>query len=457
VVVGGTVPRVAKVLDGAGQVNANAPITWTSDNAGIATVAPTGVVTGVGPGTTTIRATSGTLVAGAVVMVAQLRFATLPAVNAHNCGLTDGGDLYCWGAVSSGESGPGSPAEVESCPGAAPTSCFSTPRKLATASRFASVVTGISHSCGLTATGEAHCWGDNSEGQLGAPTTQSCFGAPCSSTPLAVGGGLRFISLDAIQLHTCGLTSDGTAWCWGSNSHGQLGAPALNAGFSAVPVRAAEGIVFSSIATGSRHTCGIAVDGTTWCWGRNLSGELGSARAPGPVPSVVEGSIAFRSISAGDRHVCGLTDSGAAYCWGGANVGQLGDGDLHPFDLVTTPVAVSGGHLFLSISAGHQYTCGIAAGGAGWCWGQNLHGNLGLGRYDVGPCAGETPCNLTPQPVAGGLRFGSLKAGQQVTCGITTEGWAYCWGRNTGGQLGDGRGTTDGADQSMPVGVAGRP
>ena len=36
-------------------------------------------------------------------------------------------------------------------------------------------------------------------------------------------GGLAFAALDASTQHPCGLTQDGVAYCWGSDSYGQLG------------------------------------------------------------------------------------------------------------------------------------------------------------------------------------------------------------------------------------------
>ncbi|MGH7525878.1 MAG: hypothetical protein ACREMX_04165, partial [Gemmatimonadales bacterium] len=42
-------------------------------------------------------------------------------------------------------------------------------------------------------------------------------------TPVAVTAGLRFRQVSARYGHTCGVTLGNRAYCWGSNSDGQLG------------------------------------------------------------------------------------------------------------------------------------------------------------------------------------------------------------------------------------------
>ncbi len=87
------------------------------------------------------------------------------------------------------------------------------------------------HVCGLTAAGEAYCWGNNSNGQLGDNSTIN------ATNPVAVSGSLSFRAISAGSTHTCGITTADEVFCWGLNNAGQLGD--LSRDQSPVPVRVA--------------------------------------------------------------------------------------------------------------------------------------------------------------------------------------------------------------------------
>ena len=117
-------------------------------------------------------------------------------------------------------------------------------------------------------------------------------------------------------------------------------------------------------------------------------------------------------VATGLRHSCGLTATGAAYCWGWNRDGQLGDGAVQDR---TTPVAVGGGLTFTSITAGAGHTCAVTADGTAYCWGFNLSGQLGIGTTDSVP-------HLSPEQVAGDVRFASIDAGAPRTGSQGTGG-----------------------------------
>ena len=107
------------------------------------------------------------------------------------------------------------------------------------------------------------------------------------------------------------------------------------------------------------------------------------------------------------------------------------------------PVAASGNN-YVQISASGDHTCGLTSRGAAYCWGDNDYGQLGDGTTTNSEDDG-------PQAVIGGLKFASISAGDDYTCGLTSRGAAYCWGRNWYGQLGDG--TTDSSGEDGPQAV----
>ena len=192
----------------------------------------------------------------------------------------------------------------------------------------------------------------------------------------------------------------------------------------------------ASVGAGRIHTCGLTVSGDAYCWGFSDFGQLGDGSTTGSLtPVLVSGGIRFSSISTKFGHTCGVTSVGDTYCWGENFDGNLGDGTTINR---LTPVLVSGGLSFASVSAGGSNTCGVTTAGDAYCWGDNFHGQLG---------DGTTINRLTPVLVAGGLTFVSLSAGAQ-TCGVTAAGDPYCWGR---GRSLDGTTT----DRHTPVLVAG--
>jgi len=225
------------------------------------------------------------------------------------------------------------------------------------------VVTGASHTCALAPSGQAYCWGDNGNGQLGDNTTTD------RSTPVAVQqGGVTFSSITAGLTYTCGLTSAGAAWCWGDNGQGRLGDNTTTERHLPVAVQQG-GVTFTSITGGADHTCGLTSAGAAYCWGANWYGQLGdNTTTERDVPTAVQqGPVTFSSITASDAHSCGLTGAGATYCWGINWAGQLGDNTTTERDV---PTAVQQGPVtFSSITASYYHTCGLTSAGAAWCWG----------------------------------------------------------------------------------------
>lgn len=355
----------------------------------------------------------------------------------HTCSLDINGRAYCWGLNGHGQLGDGT------------TMSRTTPVAVSGSLNFVLVTGGWKHSCGLRSTGAAYCWGDNGSGQLG---TGGPF--PPVATPASVAGGLTFTTLVAGSNFTCGLTSDGKAYCWGSNFLGGLGIGDSTQTDRRTPVAVAGGLTFASLSAGHAFACGLTTVGKAYCWGGGspYHGVLGDGTAPvsnppppgdplyvrfRPSPTAVLGGIAFTRISLGSFGACGLDLAGKAYCWGLNSFGQIGDGTGTSRG---APVLVSGGLTFANISVGAYHACGRLASGALRCWGGNFDGQYGNGQT----LSGNTPSNS-----ANGLALASVGAGDRHTCGLDSSGKIYCWGNNQFGQVGDG--TTTG--RTTPVAV----
>ncbi len=350
----------------------------------------------------------------------------------HSCALSTDGKAYCWGVNTADAANARSeiPALVsetrfETISAGSYLACVRT-------GQFTSRCTAAEkhHSCALTASGEAYCWGSNQSGQLGDGTTRD------SRSPVRAGSALRFSSISAGYGHTCGITRDKTAYCWGTNAFGELGLGEVDDDPHPDPRPVASGV--NTIAAGRRYSCASSEEGS-FCWGDNYQGRLGNETTEihNPTPLPMTGGLKFLSVSAGETHACGLVAAGAVYCWGSSFHGESGP-RAELLSSNQAPVAV-GGPVFSFVSAGAgSHSCGIAVDGAAFCWGGNAAGQLGIGEGSPTTCH-SVPCSPSPSAVAGGFRFASLSAGGAFTCGVTTSGELYCWGSNDVAQLGVGQ------------------
>ncbi len=382
-----------------------------------------------------------------VAEAASVAFASISEGGEHSCGLTSLGEAWCWGANTEGQLGTGvTGSQNVQYPAA----------KVAGGHVFTRISAGEYSTCGLTANGEAWCWGANYGGGLGT-------GSPAISvhTPELVTGGHVFADIST-RGPTCALDAAGAAWCWGFGSLGN------GSTFSDAPVPVSGGLVFQAVVAGSSGACGLT-GVETWCWGGS--------------PTLVPGGHAFSKLAIGSSAICGVDSGGAAWCWGSNYHGALGDGTELPRSV---PTAVVGGHSFSDIAAGSYHVCGLTGAGAAYCWGDNYSGQLGNGVRTDSPLPlmvtgghqfsevrnGERrACGLAlsqdvycwptgagdPHPalLPGGFKFTALTMGYSHSCGLTATGQAYCWGANTSGQLGDGSFLPNGSRRTTPVPVLG--
>jgi alpha-tubulin suppressor-like RCC1 family protein len=304
---------------------------------------------------------------------------------------------------------------------------------------FKQVSAGSNHTCGLTNDGVAYCWGGDAAQQKLKPTL--------------VPGGLHFTQISAGDQHTCAVTADFQAYCWGENVRGQLGDGTFEN--RSVPTLVRGKHQFRQIRAGYLYTCAVNLNHAAFCWGDEEYGMLGTGGSQTRVPTLVLGGLQWRQVIAGASHTCGVTTDNKGYCWGANFFGELGDGtrtERHQ------PTAIAGGLAFQQVSPGagwyppgvepfvdDGYSCGVTTDDKAYCWGLNQEGDLGTGMSQN---------SFTPAKVTGGRRFRFVNTGREHACGVTLSNAVFCWGGNQYGQLGDGSGM-DFNPHSTPVRVAG--
>jgi len=314
--------------------------------------------------------------------------------------------------------------------------------------RVAAISAGFDHTCAMTANGRARCWGRN-DGRLGGLAPDGM----ARTTPLDVCADDACVTslsnVDALAAggsHTCALLRDGSVKCWGNNEDGQLGNGTRTRSPTPVEVGGLADVV--AVGAGTSHTCALTAAGAVVCWGSNGEGQIGDERACGmrcSAPSPVTGlDSGVAAISVAGLHACALTTGGAVRCWGFNFDGQVGTGTSGT--IYTTPANVSGldsGVAAISANGGFRgHTCALTSAGRLQCWGDNAEGQLG---------DGSTTDRYTPVEVPGLSDVVRVAAGDAHTCALTGAGEMLCWGNNASGQLGDGTNT----DRTSPVPVAG--
>jgi alpha-tubulin suppressor-like RCC1 family protein len=525
-----SLPLAATVTMSDGSVGPQSLIGYSTSAPTVATVDSKGMVTAISAGTTTIAAHVGSLRDELTVTVSWAPITTITfgrdtatlllddslstsvvVLNSHNKPPTNA-------VVSYGSSS----TDVATIDANGRIRTFATGTATVTASvetihssinvtvvpHFTQIATGAQHTCGISGTRRLYCWGSDINGNLGVGTASSdCtaqIGGRCNLVPIPVTGAERFVSVTAGEFHTCALTGNGTAYCWGGNYYGQVGTGTVG-GEVRVPTAIVGGHTFTSISAGRMHTCGIDTGGDTWCWGWDEWGQLGagitgadrctffgSNEPCSGTPLRVSGTVRFAEVAGAEKVTCGRAISGAVYCWG-ENVGGT-DGTDCQFgqnaNCTRTPLLQVGGATFTRLGMGGSHRCGQKADGVLWCWGYEFYGAFGngtaftqapdtlvraaggksygqavlgathmcglnagnvecWGHNDVGQAGGTIGADrYSPGPISGGISFATVTSGPSAftTCGISTAGRAYCWGFGNLGELGNGTILTSSAD-----------
>ena len=341
-------------------------------------------------------------------------FTAIEASADRGCGLTAGGDVYCWGNTRTFHTF-GATCE-RSFHQSYPTYCNSVPAKVNGVPPLKFMDGGGGSVCGITLTDEAFCWSALAQGAFGKKET--------------VPGGIRFTSISVEMSpnffyegtfdRICGLTSIGDVYCW------------IRGDSSTAPVKVPGNISYKAVAVGGwekgsgglYRACGLDMSGAAFCWGNAALGDgnpMPASEQTSPVP--VGDTLRFQAITLGGLEACGLTLDGSVYCW----YGDPFHPDLVP-TLVDTPLR------FKAISAQDQGFCGIATDSSLYCW-------------------SSYPQVQPPKQISTTFHLKTISVGSRSSCGLTVEGPEVCWGDNSWGFVGNG---VIGGSVDSPTPVAGK-
>ncbi|KAJ6811827.1 ultraviolet-B receptor UVR8 isoform X1 [Iris pallida] len=309
----------------------------------------------------------------------------------------------------------------------------------------------------------------------------------------------KVIGVAAGEAHTLALTDDGSVFSWGRGTFGRLGTGREEDELSPVPIsfnggrggggEQNEQPKFVGAAAGAYHSLALQDDGSVWSWGYNIYSQLGHGEENASVPSLVERfqelgapeslsegpdqkhdkkPLKVCSIKAGGMMSLAIDSLGALWVWGNSpQPGKSEDGE--EFCLVTSSpplplrdfhgrtvvkVACGNEHIVAAVTAGETF-----AGGNLVCysWGNNSHGQLGLGDKENRPRPVVVPAFSKDSPwtiyeiACGAAHSAVLTRGESVEQEAGSKCWTFGLGDN--GQL--GHGTT--GSTLLPEPVAGLP
>ena len=371
------------------------------------------------------------LVAAAVVVLASLVSVASPAQAAsgpwsvvsggsfHTCAINAGKSLYCWGANSSGQVGDGTVEQRTS------------PKKIGASGAWATVSAGGFHTCAISTGKSLYCWGFNGNGQSGDGTVEQRI------SPKKIGTSGAWATVSVGHLHTCAVTIGDSLYCWGANDSGQIGDGTTDPRVS--PRKIGAGGAWAGVTAGGRHTCGITSGDSLYCWGSNLNGEVGDGSAVHPQLSLSKvGSTGVWALAdAGDLHTCAISTGKSLYCWGDNNSGAIGDGTAGPGYDRYSPKKIGTSGAWARVGTGgalgYSHTCAVTTGKSLYCWGNDFYDQIGDGTSNLSL--------FSPKKIGSSGVWAGSTAGGLHACAVSTGNSLYCWGDNSGGQIGDG--TTD--------------
>lgn len=319
--------------------------------------------------------------------------------------------LFLWGFNNNGKLGTND------------TTARSSPTQTTTASsNWVSCAGGLDSSIACKSDGTLWNWGLNTNGQLGDNTT-----ANRSSPVQTITFASNWKSVGAGNNTHYGIKTDGTLWCWGLNTQGQLGDNTVTHRSS--PVQTVATGTNWKFVCGSAHVLSLKTDGTLWGWGTNGQGQLGLnnvTNRSSPIQTVTFATN-WKQCDAGYQFSGAVKNDGTLWMWGSGGSGKLGNNATTNRSSPVQTVTFSSD--WKQVACGNAFAGAIKTDGSLWMWGNNAVGQLGTN---------DLVHRSSPiQTIAYGNNWRQLACGGSYAFATKTDGTLWSWGANSFGYLGD--------------------
>jgi alpha-tubulin suppressor-like RCC1 family protein len=327
---------------------------------------------------------------------------------------------------------------------------------------------GSTHSCAIYGDGTLECWGDNGRGQLGQGYTST---RENSRKTVELPSGYQGGTWDDVQCgtsYTCAILLNGSnhkIFCWGANTHGQLGVGDNTDRLSPTLLLQDSGYSYDAkfLRVGSAHACAVMDDPTgdeLYCWGYNSRGQLGQGDSidSDVMKNVLyfvgsrssTDKIAELSLCSADTfgaNTCVLLDERTCLrCWGDGRYGVNGEGlndELTPrtdLCIFESELGTDSGRTISQLGTGRAHICVLLDNGVIYCWGYGHHGMIGDGGYGWSYERVQSPKRAT---LPDGRHAVSIAVGHVSTCAVLDDNSLWCWGSNIYAALGLGQEVID--------------
>jgi alpha-tubulin suppressor-like RCC1 family protein len=278
------------------------------------------------------------------------------------------------------------------------------------------VSVGGDFACLLMSTGVVQCLGDDDQDQLGSPAgpcpNSATLSLTCSTTPVPVALVSGQTAIAAGWESTCSWSSDGSVYCWGGSTMGELG-PSVPVGGQSGPVLLATGA--TAIAVGGETSCAKMKDASWKCWGADVlqTDSMGNstAAANGWNPGV-DGALNIGL--GGTQFACALEADGTVQCLGTLPWSDSGS--------AVPPTTVSGLPPIVQLAVSRDSVCGLTFSGQVVCWGVNGFGQLGVPPTSTAQPPAAIPGIQGANAIAVGGALGHFG------CAMIDDGRIQCWG-----------------------------